>query len=451
MVSFDRRDVGTGEEVWLQSDRWGSVPALVLADITRLIVVSAHPDDETLGAGGLIARAAALGLPIDIVVVTDGEGSHPQSRTFDRVRLAGIRRQELTEAVAILAPTASVRFLGLPDARVREHGDELRERLSELPIVEGALVVAPWRGDRHGDHEVTGTIAAAVAAHAGVQFVEYPVWMWHWASPRDPAVPWSRLTTLQLSAEEQSAKAEALSAYISQLVPLSDRAGDESVLDDAFVEHFSRPFEVFVSPPTVASLTEHFFDTFYDGGDDPWGFETRWYEIRKRAITIGSLPRPLFASGLEIGCSIGVLTEQLAGRCARLTAIDIAEKPLVRARVRLAAHEHVSFRRGDATEGLPEGSFDLIVLSEVGYYWTPDDRERVIERIDAALTDDGVLVACHWRHPVDGYPEGGDAVHAALRAHPGFAVLAAHEEEDFLLDVLVRAPAVSVARETGLV
>ena len=63
---------------------------------------------------------------------------------------------------------------------------------------------------------------------------------------------------------------------------------------------------------------------------------------------------------------------------------------------------------------------------------------------------DGVVIACHWRHPVEGYPEAGDDVHAAFRSDPRFTRLAEHREEDFLLDVFVRPPATSVARETGL-
>ena len=92
-----------------------------------------------------------------------------------------------------------------------------------------------------------------------------------------------------------------------------------------------------------------------------------------------------------------------------------------------------------------------MVLSEVGYYCGPDDLRTLVDRAAGALATDGVLVACHWRHPVPEYPLGGDAVHAALRAHPRLALLARHEEEDFLLDVLVPAPATSVARATGLV
>jgi len=450
MVKFDSRQDGTPEEAWLSAPSWRDVPALVLADFRRLVVVAAHPDDESLGAGGLMARATGLGVPVHLVVATNGDASHPESTTMTREDLVLVRRSELLKAVQMVAPFATVDFLDLPDGELREHRDALAAHLESLRVGVGTLVAAPWRQDGHGDHEVAGAVSARVARAAGAQLLEYPVWMWHWAQPGGEEVPWSRFVTLRLEDDERSAKDMAIAAHESQNAPLSDAAGDEAMLSERFRDYFTRPFEVFVTPLGSRTLPREFFDDFYAGSDDPWGFETRWYEIRKRALTVASLPRPLFASGLEVGCSIGVLTSELAGRCAELIATDIAEQPLSLARKRLIEHRHVKVVRTDTPVAWPEGTFDLIVLSEVAYYWSPEDLEVAIEHMDASLTDDGVIVACHWRHPVEGYPERGDDVHAALRRHPRFAVLAEHREEDFLLDVLVRPPADSVARETGL-
>jgi LmbE family N-acetylglucosaminyl deacetylase len=450
VVSFDHRDAGTAEDDWLTSPRWQSVPALVLAEPRRLVVVAAHPDDESLGAGGLMARAEREGIPVRVIVATDGDASHPASPTTTAPQLAAIRRREVVEAVRRLAPTATVEFLHLPDGALREHVDALQASIRASTAGDGVLIVAPWRGDGHGDHEAAGQAASTVARETGAQLLEYPVWMWHWASPLDGAVPWSRFVTLELTEEELARKAEAIRCHVSQNAPLSDAPGDEVLLGERFHEYFQRTFEAFVTPLGSRTLTRDFFDDFYQGKEDPWGFETRWYEIRKRSLTLASLPRPLFASGLEVGCSIGVLTAELAGRCAQLIATDIAEQPLERARVRLIEQSHVRVTQANTPAEWPEGTFDLVVLSEVAYYWSKEDLQRVIARIDGCLTDDGVVVACHWRHPVDGYPERGDDVHAALRAFPGLSLLSEHREEDFLLDVLVRPEALSVAGETGL-
>ena len=98
----------------------------------------------------------------------------------------------------------------------------------------------------------------------------------------------------------------------------------------------------------------------------------------------------------------------------------------------------------------PSGTFDLVVLSEIGYYCGSADLSRLIELAAASLSADGVLLACHWSHPVTDYPLSGDEVHDRLRRESGLAPLAEHREADFRLDVLVRPPAVSVARREGL-
>jgi len=198
-------------------------------------------------------------------------------------------------------------------------------------------------------------------------------------------------------------------------------------------------------------MTADAFDAFYaDGGEDPWGFTDRWYEQRKQAITLASLPRRHFGRAFEPGCSIGVLTELLAPRCEDLLATDVAQAALLQARRRTSRFPQVRIERASVPAQWPDGEFDLIVLSEVGYYCGSTDLARLAERAAASLAADGVLVACHWRHPVAEYPISGDDVHAALLAQSGLASLSHHLEEDFVLDVLVRPPAVSVARATGL-
>jgi SAM-dependent methyltransferase len=145
-----------------------------------------------------------------------------------------------------------------------------------------------------------------------------------------------------------------------------------------------------------------------------------------------------------------VLTEELAERCDALLAMDPVESAVRRTRSRLSAHTHVQVQQGRVPEDWPTGTFDLVVLSEVGYYCAGAELDELVDRCATSLTPDGVLVACHWRHPVADYPVGGDGVHARLRAHPGLVTTVRHEEEDFLLDVLTRPPGASVARASGL-
>lgn len=200
----------------------------------------------------------------------------------------------------------------------------------------------------------------------------------------------------------------------------------------------------------MTSLPPSYFDRMYGEAADPWGMAERWYEQRKYALTLAALPEPRYRSGFEPGCSIGVLTAQLATRCDALLATDVAAAAVAATRGRTADHAHVSVQRRAVPDEWPAGCFDLVVLSEVGYYLSRQALSTLLDRCVGALVDGGTLVAVHWRHPVADYPLSGDEVHEALATRPELARLARHEEEDFLLDVVVRGPAVSVAGRTGL-
>ncbi len=119
---------------------------------------------------------------------------------------------------------------------------------------------------------------------------------------------------------------------------------------------------------TTVSLGRAYFEDLYASDADPWRFATSGYEREKYDATLAALPKARYASGLEIGCSIGILTRRLAARCDRLLATDIAEEPLREARRRSADAPWVEFDRSAAPSEWPEGTFDLIVLSEVVYY-----------------------------------------------------------------------------------
>ncbi|MGH3875336.1 MAG: class I SAM-dependent DNA methyltransferase [Pseudonocardiaceae bacterium] len=200
------------------------------------------------------------------------------------------------------------------------------------------------------------------------------------------------------------------------------------------------------------SLPAGYFDVLYATTTDPWGFRTRWYEQRKYACALAALPQQRYHCGYEPGCSIGVFTAHLAARCDRLLATDVAEAPLGTARDRLAQAPHVEVERRGVPDDWPSGRFDLVVISELGYYLDPVDLRRLWAAATGALEPGGTLLAVHWRHPVPDYPQTGDTVHDALAAQPGLGRLVEHVEEDFRLDVYLRTPPPvrSVAAQTGL-
>jgi LmbE family N-acetylglucosaminyl deacetylase len=222
--------------VWRRRPEWGTGPELTLAGVRRLVVVAAHPDDESLGAGGLIATATRRSLAVEIVCATDGEGSHPHSPTRTPEELAAIRAEEGHRAAEALG-VSDVHRLELSDGRVGEDQDHLTELLVEVVgDSPGTVIVAPWRRDGHPDHEAAGRAAAAAARRTGAELWEFPVWFWHWGDPAE--APWTLLRPFQLDDHARRAKNNAIQAHASQTAPLSDLEGDETLLPAELLAHF---------------------------------------------------------------------------------------------------------------------------------------------------------------------------------------------------------------------
>jgi SAM-dependent methyltransferase len=197
------------------------------------------------------------------------------------------------------------------------------------------------------------------------------------------------------------------------------------------------------------SVATPYFDQLFADNDDPWAFRQRWYERRKRALTLALLTRPRYASIFEPGCANGELSAELAPRCDRLVCCDTAAAAVALARGRLLGHAHAQVQQSRLPEQWPGGRFELIVLSELCYYLDAGDLNRLIERALASLTDNGQLLACHWRPTIEGCPQTGEQVHALLHERLGMPRVASHHEDDFLLDVWSR-DATSVATLEGL-
>ena len=190
------------------------------------------------------------------------------------------------------------------------------------------------------------------------------------------------------------------------------------------------------------SLTTAYFDDVYRANDDPWSFATSDYERGKYAATLAVLPNETYENAFEIGCSIGVLTQQLARRCKHLLAVDASELPLRQARERLADSPQVTIERLSIPGEFPDDQFDLILLSEVGYYLSMDDLKKTQQLMLAHLTRGGHLLLVHWTPVVPDYPLTGDQVHDSfleLAATNGpLTHLTGQRAEQYRLDLFVR-------------
>jgi len=238
---FTHDDVGTAETEWEAAlarhcpRSTGEVVADLLRPGGRLVVVAPHPDDETLGAGGLIAMAAASGMSITIVSCTDGEAAYPVDG------LGPLRRKELERSVRRLAGSRDVRIvsLGLPDGSLRQCVGSLASSI-ERASAGAELVVGPWRSDGHPDHDAVGISCEQVCSAEGSALYSYPIWAWHWGGPE--LFDDRELSQLPLSPAARRAKAFAIRAFESQTVGM----GAGPILTSEVLAHFDRPTETFV-------------------------------------------------------------------------------------------------------------------------------------------------------------------------------------------------------------
>jgi trans-aconitate methyltransferase len=187
----------------------------------------------------------------------------------------------------------------------------------------------------------------------------------------------------------------------------------------------------------LETLGPAYFDAVYASDPDPWKFASSVYERNKYASTLAALPKPRYSRALEIGCSIGVLTRELAARCDRILAVDVAEGPLIEARRRCAGLPNARFEQMFVPEQWPDGAFDLILLSEVVYYLQAEDVKRLALRVVQSLATHGDVVLVHWTGETD-YPLAGDEAADLFITAIGDAarVQRTDRHADFRLDVL---------------
>ncbi|WP_285113684.1 bifunctional PIG-L family deacetylase/class I SAM-dependent methyltransferase [Leifsonia sp. fls2-241-R2A-40a] len=424
MVTFDPYTAVTSPAVWESLPQWDDVPEL--ADRSDdLVVFSAHPDDETLGVGGLLARAAARNASASVVVAT---ASDPD------------RLGELAAALDALGfpretGDARIRPLGLPDGALKHSTLELRAAIRrELDAAPGIpvtrLVLAPWTGDRHGDHRALGREVVAAARERGERVLLYPVWLWQWGTPDD--VPWRRTVRVPLEPAERARKQDALARFVTQL---RSPAHPDGVLDRGFVERAGTGQEVLFEPPPAAD--DH-FERMHSERDDPWRVRTRWYERRRRAVLTASLPRERYARGLELGCSIGETTAVLADRCDVLTAVDGSAAAVEAAARLLHDRPTVTVEQRRIPDEWPDGAdgADLVVVSELAYYFAEPEWDAVTDRILGSLRAGGDVVLCHWTGDADDFAQTAESAHARFIERSGMRPVVRHIDEEFVLEVL---------------
>lgn len=179
-----------------------------------------------------------------------------------------------------------------------------------------------------------------------------------------------------------------------------------------------------------------YFDRLYTHDPDPWKFASSDYERDKYAATIAALPDRRFTRCYEVGCSIGVLTRQLATRCDEILGVDIAEPALVQARVRCADQPWITFEQAAVPGDWPPGTFDLILFSEVLYYLGIDGLQDAARRAAACLSPGGLVMLVDWRGDTDGACTGEEAADLFIAAAPGLRAASPIRAEKYRIDLL---------------
>ncbi len=230
-----------------------ALPFADLDTLTRghgLVVLAPHPDDESLGCGGLIAQACARGLPARLIVVSDGVGSHPNSPSYPPERLRALREEETLAAAHKLGlPNEQIDFLRLPDRHVPGTGPAAEAAAEVIAAVTresraGSLFVT-WGHDPHCDHQACAALARLVRARLPeLRLFAYPVW--GWALPAEVQVgPAPNGIRLDIT-KELDVKRAAIAAHRSQTSDMIDDDPDGFRLDEAMLARFARPFEIFL-------------------------------------------------------------------------------------------------------------------------------------------------------------------------------------------------------------
>ena len=237
---------GTPEHEWQAWMERHPLPVLSVDEfISRthtVHIVAPHPDDEVLSCAGLIQQLGKRGINVQVWAVTDGEASHEASCERPSAQLAEIRTQESLRALSMLHPDILRDRLGIPDGGVSQAQTQLEIQLRKR-FNQGDTVIAPWHLDGHPDHEAASRASHAAARQQGCQFLEVPIWGWHWAQPDEPRFPAQRAFQIELTPLEQHLKSRAIQQFQSQLLP-DPVSGKAAILPDFALARLERPYEV---------------------------------------------------------------------------------------------------------------------------------------------------------------------------------------------------------------
>lgn len=208
------------------------------------MIFAPHPDDETLGCGGLIALKRSQGEQVWVVLLTNGEASYLYDRTANKTTLPQTRLQEAQRAMAILGVSSSHLFcLNQPDGQLvnlpEPQQQSLVQNLFELiETYQPEELYVPHQLDVHADHEATyGLVKQALArSSCSATLWQYPIWIF-----------WNRLLFWNLSTKDLT---HAYRVPLGEVLEMKQKAiasyrSQHPVLPPGFLQNCLQPYELF--------------------------------------------------------------------------------------------------------------------------------------------------------------------------------------------------------------
>ena len=378
------------------------------------VVMAPHPDDDVLGASALMRQAHERGIPFAVVFLTGGGASHLHPE-WPVERLIETRRAEGVSALsALLGFEPPTLFCDGPDGDLAGHwdADTIRGLSAFCREHQAHALVVTDPADGHPDHKAAFGIASVLWWTGAVA----ALWTMPVGSRIAQVEPGDMFRALAVG-DDAPGKRAAIDAHGTQRgTQIAPGAG--FMLTDAMIAPFlEREFfwpVAGVDDTREAPNDPDEFDALFGESADPWSYDEAPYEQVRFARTIEALGDRHFRQGLEVACAAGVLTERIAPRCDRLIAVDASHAALDHARRRLAPWPNVDLRLARMPEQLPEGRFDLLMLSDMLYYLglrgLMDFMLTVIGRADP----DAMIVLVDYLGPMGIAVNGEMAAEAAI-------------------------------------
>lgn len=182
------------------------------------------------------------------------------------------------------------------------------------------------------------------------------------------------------------------------------------------------------------------FELMYQRNPDPWRVASDWYERRKRDLLLASLPLERYRHGFEPGCGNGETTLKLLERCDRLCAVDFSQKAIQLCKERIPTECQGRLTLQSLAlpvdwPDIPKNGFDLIVVSEISYYFNDKNLNIFNNQCISSLSNEGHLLLCHWIHPAPDRKQSTEVLHKGLNKNLQLKSLVAHQDTDFHLRV----------------